>query len=57
MVVHLEGKNREEEVGVLSADEVSGGISKVRNILETAHTERCKLNHAQEKLARVMRAK
>ena len=59
VVVHLEGKSREEEVGVLSADEVSGGFSKVRNIPETAHThtQRCNLNHARVKLARVMRAK
>ena len=32
VVVRLEGKRTEDEVRVLSADEVSGGTSKVRNM-------------------------
>ena len=32
VVVRVEAKSREDEVGVLSADEASGGVSNVRNV-------------------------
>ena len=67
VVVRLEGISREDEAGVLSADEVSGGASKVRNLTcgrdndysgrqHTKKIQLVRLSHAREFLSRAIRA-
>ena len=61
VVGRCEGNNREDEMGVLSVDEISGESSNVQNttcetmtILETTHTKKTSM---RKRIARVMRAR